>query len=186
MGVNSFDATMVAGNSAAANEDALIYDVMAAFYTACGSFIGQNYGARQKDRVRRSYLISMAYSFGIGTAMGLAILAVGPSFLSLFTEDPAVVDAGMKRLTIMSLSYGTSAFMDCTIAASRGLGKSLVPTIIVILGSCVFRIAWIYTVFAYFQTVPSLYLLYIFSWIITAVAEIAYFFFICRKQLQEL
>lgn len=65
------------GNSAAANEDALIYDVMAAFYTACGSFIGQNYGARQKDRVRRSYLISMAYSFGIGTAMGLAILAVG-------------------------------------------------------------------------------------------------------------
>ena len=76
--------------------------------------------------------------------------------------------------------------MDCTIAASRGLGKSLVPTIIVILGSCVFRIAWIYTVFAYFQTVPSLYLLYIFSWIITAVAEIAYFFFICRKQLQEL
>ena len=186
MGVNSFDATMVAGNSAAANEDALIYDVMAAFYTACGSFIGQNYGARQKDRVRRSYLISMAYSFGIGTAMGLAILAVGPSFLSLFTEDPAVVDAGMKRLTIMSLSYGTSAFMDCTIAASRGLGKSLVPTIIVILGSCVFRIAWIYTVFAYFQTVPSLYLLYIFSWIITAVAEIAYFFFICRKQLREL
>lgn len=186
MGVNSFDATMVAGNSAAANEDALIYDVMAAFYTACGSFIGQNYGARQKDRVRRSYLISMAYSFGIGTAMGLAILAVGPSFLSLFTEDPAVVDAGMKRLTIMSLSYGTSAFMDCTIAASRGLGKSLVPTIIVILGSCVFRIAWIYTVFAYFQTVPSLYLLYIFSWIITAVAEIAYFSFTCRKQLREL
>lgn len=118
--------------------------------------------------------------------MGLAILAVGPSFLSLFTEDPAVVDAGMKRLTIMSLSYGTSAFMDCTIAASRGLGKSLVPTIIVILGSCVFRIAWIYTVFAYFQTVPSLYLLYIFSWIITAVAEITYFFFICRKQLREL
>ena len=186
MGVNSFDATMVAGNSAAANEDALIYDVMAAFYTACGSFIGQNYGARQKDRVRRSYLISMAYSFGIGTIMGLAILSVGPSFLSLFTEDPAVVDAGMKRLTIMSLSYGTSAFMDCTIAASRGLGRSLVPTIIVILGSCVFRIAWIYTVFAYFQTVPSLYLLYIFSWVITAVAEIAYFSFTCRKQLREL
>ena len=65
--------------------------------------------------------------------------------------------------------------MDCTIAACRGIGKSLVPTIIVIIGSCAFRVAWIYTVFAYFRTIPSLYLLYIFSWTITAIAEIIYF-----------
>lgn len=75
----------------------------------------------------------------------------------------------------MSFSYAISAFMDCTIAACRGIGKSLVPTIIVIIGSCAFRVAWIYTVFAYFRTIPSLYLLYIFSWTITAIAEIIYF-----------
>ena len=68
-----------------------------------------------------------------------------------------------------------SAFMDCTIAACRGIGKSLAPTVIVILGSCVFRVAWIYTVFAHFRTIPSLYLLYIFSWTITAIAEIVCF-----------
>lgn len=95
---------MVVGNSAAANEDGLVYDVMTAFYTACGSFIGQNYGAR-----------------------------------------------------------------------NGGL-----------LGSCLFRIAWIYTVFAYFRTVPSLYLLYIFSWIITAVAEIAYFIRVYCRQTVDL
>ena len=65
--------------------------------------------------------------------------------------------------------------MDCTIAASRGLGKSVVPMIIVIMGSCVFRVAWVYTVFAYFRTITSLYLLYIFSWTITGVAEALYF-----------
>ena len=65
--------------------------------------------------------------------------------------------------------------MDNTIAASRGIGKSLVPTIIVIMGSCVFRVVWVYTVFAYFHTIDSLYLLYVFSWTITAAAEIAYF-----------
>ena len=74
-----------------------------------------------------------------------------------------------------------SAFMDCTIAASRGIGKSLMPTIVVILGSCVFRVIWVYTVFAYFQTIPSLYLLYAFSWTITAAAEIWYFFHSYRK-----
>lgn len=180
-GVNSFSATMVEGNSAAANADGLVYDVMAAFYTAGSSFIGQNYGARKKDRIFKSYLVSLAYSFGIGLVLGLLLVAFGPAFLSLFTNDTAVVEAGMKRLTIMGFSYSVSAFMDATIAASRGLGKSLVPTFIVIMGSCVFRILWVYTVFAYFGTITSLYLLYVFSWSITAVAEIIYFRRIYKK-----
>ena len=186
VGVNSFSATYVSANSAAANADGLVYDVMAAFYTACGSFIGQNYGAGKKKRILHSYLISLAYSFCIGTAMGLTICYFGEAFLSFFTDDAAVVEAGMIRLTIMSFSYGFSAFMDSAIAASRGLGKGLVPTIIIIMGSCVFRIIWIYTVFAYFGTITSLYLLYICSWTITAVAEIIYFVYVYKKELKYL
>lgn len=186
MGVNSFSAVMVAGNSAAANADSLVYDVMAAFYTACGSFIGQNYGAKQKKRVLQSYFISLAYSFGIGTVMGLTLVCLGPHFLALFTRDSAVIEAGMQRLLIMGFSYGVSAFMDSTIAASRGLGESVVPTIIVILGSCVFRIIWIYTVFAYFGTITSIYLLYVFSWGITAFLEILYFIKIYKQKMQQI
>ena len=183
MGVNSFDATMVAGNSAAINADAMVYDVMAAFYTACGSFMGQNYGAGKKKRVRNSYLISLAYSFGIGLILGVSLVIFGRSFLSLFTRDAAVMDAGMYRLTIMGFSYCISAFMDCTIAAARAMGKSIAPMFIVIMGSCVFRVIWVYTVFAYFHTIPSLYLLYVFSWSITAVAEILYFIRIYKQKM---
>lgn len=183
VGVNSFSATMVAGNSAAANADAIVYGVMMAFYTACGSFMGQNYGAQKKERIRKSYLISLGYAFGSGLLLGLALTAFGPMFLGLFTRDEEVIRAGMHRLVIMGFSYGFSAFMDCTIAASRALGKSLVPTVIVIMGSCVFRIIWVYTVFAYFQTISSLYLLYIFSWAITAVAEILYFIRVYKKEI---
>lgn len=182
-GVNSFDATMVAGNSAAANADAIVYDVMAAFYTACGSFIGQNYGAQKKERVRKSYYISLAYSFFTGLILGLMLVLCGRHFLALFTKEQAVVEAGMMRLTIMGVSYCISAFMDCSIAAARGLGKSLVPTIIVIMGSCVFRIIWVYTVFAYFGTISSLYMLYAFSWTITGIAEILYFRCVYKKQM---
>lgn len=182
-GVNSFDATMVAGNSAAANADGLVYDVMAAFYTACSSFIGQNYGARNKDRVRKTFLITLTYSFGAGAVIGLVLELFGRQFLGLFTSEAAVIDAGMNRLVIMGFSYAISAFMDNAIAASRGLGKSVVPTIIVIMGSCVFRIIWVYTVFAYFRTVPSLYLLYIFSWSITAMVEMLYFRKVYRSQM---
>lgn len=80
-----------------------------------------------------------------------------------------------------NILYNYSAFMDCTIAASRGIGKSIVPTIIVIMGSCVFRVIWVYTIFAYFGTIASLYLLYAFSWSITAIAEIIYFKVCFRK-----
>lgn len=185
-GVNRFSATMVAGNAAAANADTLVYDVMGAFYIACSSFIGQNFGAGKKERVRKTYFISLTYSFGAGAVLGLLLVIFGHGFLSLFTKESQVVDAGMHRLLIMSFSYAFSAFMDCTIAASKGLGKVLWPTVIVIMGSCVFRVIWIYTVFAYFGTIQSLYLLYIFSWGITAIAEILYFKYIFRKCVTEL
>lgn len=181
--VNSFSTTMVEGNSAAANADALVYDVMTAFYTACASFIGQNYGAGKRERVMKSYQISLLYSFGIGAVMGLGLILFGRQFLALFTTEDAVVSAGMKRLTIMGFSYAFSAFMDCTIAAARGLGRTVVPMIIVISGSCVFRVIWVYTIFAYFGTITSLYLLYIFSWSITAAAEIVYFIRCYRRQV---
>lgn len=183
VGVNSFSATMVAGNSAAANADAVVYGVMMSFYTACGTFMGHNYGAGKKERIRKSYLVSLGYSFGVGMLLGILLVIFGKPFLGLFTSDPAVVEAGMHRLVIMGFSYGFSAFMDCTIAASRALGKSLAPTVIVLLGSCAFRIVWVYTVFAHFRTIPSLYLLYIFSWGITAAAEILYFVRIYKRQI---
>ena len=184
-GVNSFDSLMVKGNSAAANADNLIYDCMAAFYMACASFMSQNYGAGKPDRVKKSYFIALGYSFGVGLLLGSSLFVFGREFLALFTTEPAVIDAGMKRVGVMGLAYCISAFMDCTIAASRGLGKTVVPTVIVILGSCVFRVIWVYTIFAHFHTIPSLYLLYPCSWMLTALAEIVYFVH-CYKQAMKI
>ncbi len=174
-GVNSFDTVVVEGNSAASNADTLIFNMMSAFYTACSTFMGQNLGAGNTKRMLKSYYVCLLYSFLTGAVMGLLMIFFGREFLALFTNEPEVVEAGMERLQIMGFSFGVGAFMDCSIAASRGIGKSLGPTVIVILGSCVFRVIWVYTVFAYFHTIPSLYLLYIFSWTITSVAEIIYF-----------
>ncbi|MBR0463192.1 MAG: MATE family efflux transporter [Clostridia bacterium] len=185
-GVNTFDAVTVEGNAAAANADALVYDVMAAVYTACSSFMSRNFGARRRERVIRSYVICLGLSFGIAAAMSAALVLFGRGFLSLFTKDAAVAEAGLIRLRVMGCSYAFSALMDCSIAASRGLGKSFVPTVIVILGSCVFRVIWVFTVFAHFHTILSLYLLYIFSWAITGAAELICFLKYYRERMHEL
>lgn len=180
-GVNHFDAMTVSGNSAAANADAINFNVQAAIHTGCASFISRNRGAGDHSRMMKSYVVSLTYSFAAGAILGGLLMLFGHGFLSLFANDEAVISAGMERIYIMGWSYPIAAFMDCTIAAARGIGKTVVPTIMVIMGSCVFRVAWVYTIFAYFQTITSLYLLYSFSWAITAAAEMAYFLTVSRK-----
>jgi len=173
--VNTFDEVMVDGNSAAANFDSIVYDVMAAFYMAGASFVGQNFGAHNKRRILYSYLISMLYAFAIAAVFGAVLFFFGKGCLRIFTQEDEVIEMGMKRVMIMAPSYCVSAFMDATIAACRGIGKTVAPIVFEIIGVCVFRVAWVYTVFAYFKTIPSLYLLYVFSWVITAAGEIIYF-----------
>ena len=157
---------------------------MAAGSRAGSSCMSQHDGAGQRERVKKSYLLCLGLSFGIAAVMSAVLVIFGRSFLSLFTKDAEVVEAGLMRLRVMGCSYAFSALMDCTIAASRGLGRSMVPTVIVILGSCVFRVIWVFTVFAYFHTILSLYLLYIFSWTITGIAELVYFIHCYREKMQ--
>ena len=179
--VNSFDHITVEGNSAAMNADAVIYDMMAAFYTACSSFIAQNYGAGNKDRIRKTYLITTFYSFMVGFVLGGLLFVFKTQFLFLFTSDQQVIQQGAIRISVMAFSYCVSALMDNATAGARGLGKTLVPTVAIIFGSVVYRVLWIITVFAHFHTLQSLYLLYVTAWTFTAIIGNTYFVGLYKK-----
>lgn len=185
-GVNRIPAAgVVQGNAASSNFDPVNYNIMNAFYTAGASFIGQNYGAGNKKRVFHSYLISMFYAFAVSFLLGTFIFFAGEQFMSLFVdlkrpESADIILQGCNRFKVMAFSYCISAFMDGTIAACRGLGKTIVPSIFVFLGSCVFRIIWVRFIFDG-SSIQSLYLLYVFSWTITAVMEMVYFASLYRK-----
>lgn len=182
--VNTFDHVVVEGNSAAVNADSIVFDMMSAFYTATTSFVAQNYGAGNKKRIMKVYGITTAYSFGLGLVLGALLFFFRVPFLSLFTTDPDVLHYGSIRLSVMGFSYCISAFMDNAAGAARGIGKSIAPTIIVISGAVILRIAWIYTIFAWFGTLPSLYLLYACSWCVTSIIGNLYFFH-CYRRLSE-
>lgn len=169
--VNTFDHVVVEGNSAAMNFDSVVYEMMAAFYVACTSFIAQNYGAGNKENVKKSYLITTAYSFGLAAVLGAFIHIFRFPLLFIFTNDADVVEAGAIRLGILSITYCLSAFMDNATAACRGLGETFVPTVGIILGTIVFRVVWIYTVFAYFGTLESIYILYGCAFVLTSIFE---------------
>ena len=183
--VNSFDHVVVEGNSAAANADNIVYDMMAAFYTACTSFIAQNLGARKRDRIKKAYLVTQMYSFLIGAVLGALLVVFRTQFLSLFTSDPDVLHYGSIRLGIMGCSYFISAFMDNAAAGARGLGRSVIPTIIVIMGSVVFRIIWLFTVFKAFHTYDMLLMVYPVSWLITGTSVLIAYFIIRKREFKK-
>lgn len=184
--VNSFDAAMVAGNAATMNGDNLVYNIMSAFYTAGATFIGQNLGAHKKKRILLSYFISLGYATATGVVLGILLYIFGHQFLSLFAKDQTVIDFAMQKFRIMTFSFGISALMDAAIAASRGLHKTFIPSVIVFLGSCLLRVVWVFTIFAHFRTVESLFLLYPFSWLITGIFETLYFAFAYKKECRQM
>ena len=123
------------------------------------------------------------YLLGVssGAGLGVALFIFQRPFLLLFTSDDAVIHYGQIRIGVMAFVYCVSAFMDNATAAARGIGKSVMPTIIVVMGSVVFRIIWLLTVFAYFKTLQSLYLIYVISWTLTAIAGNIYFAYHYRR-----
>ncbi len=185
-GLNTFDAITVAGSTAAGNADNIIYNVMTAFYTACSSFVSQNFGAKKPDRILRSYFICLAYTVGLALAIGAAFLLFGEYFIAIFNADPRVLSAGMERLNVMAWSFGIASVMDCTMFAVRGLGKSLIPTIMMILGVGAFRVVWMLFVFPQFGTLAALYTLYPVSWGITAVLQLIYFTVVYKTETKKL
>ena len=185
-GLNSFDAVTVAGSTAAGNADNIAYNVMMAFYTAASSFISQNFGAKKPKRILHSYLICQGYSFGIGLILGGGFSVFGEAFISIFTTEPAVIAAGMERLRVMALAFMLSAVMDCTTYAVRGLGRSLIPTAIMLLGVGLFRVVWVLFIFPLHHTLGMLYALYPVSWGLTAAMEVVCFLVVYHKESKKL
>lgn len=184
--INTQSAAVVSGNAAAANADALIYAVLQGFYMANASFMSQNYGARNRKRVMKTYYITTIYSLITGIVGGALMVIFAREFMSLFATEEAVIEAGAVRLTVMGYASAVAVFMDNTIPASRALGKSVIPMILVMLGTCVFRVTWVYTIYAHYGTLVSLYLLYPASFAVSGIAEVIYFAHCCRKLVKPL
>lgn len=187
--VNSFGADTMAGNSACSNIEGFVYVIMNAFHHTALSFTSQNYGAKNFERIKKVCFNCMILVIACGMGAGLLAYGFGPSLLSLYansTDRDVVVHYGMIRMQIIMLTYFTCGTMDCMVGCIRGLGYSVMPTIVSLLGACGFRILWIFTVFASLRSLECLYMSYPISWVITTTAHIICFSIIFRKTRMRL
>ena len=183
--INSFGSVAMEGNTAAGNLEGFIYNVMNAFYHTSLTFTGQNVGARKPERIPRIALTCIALSMAISlTLSGLMYLFREP-LLAIYRPDaPEAVAYGSLRMSIIVLTYFLCGIMEVFTGSLRGMGASLTPMLISLVGACVTRVIWIYTVFAAVPTLQVLYSCYPVSWLFTILMQIVAFFVI-RHNLQK-
>lgn len=181
--INTFGATIVAGNSAASNIEGFVYMAMNAFSQAIVAFTSQNVGAGKYKRINKILLITQLCVLVVGGVMGNAVYLFGEPLLGLYTDSPVVVAAGMKRLSVICTTYALCGMMDVMVGSLRGLGYSVMPMIVSLLGACVFRMAWISVLFMseQFHTIETVYYAYPVSWTVTLATHIICFTTVRRK-----
>ena len=184
--VNSFGAVTVAGNSAAANIEGFVYVAMNAFYQTSISFVSQNYGAGKYERLNRIVICAQLSVFAVGFLLGNLAVVFGRPLLSLYTSNDVVIEAGMRRLYVISRTYALCGMMDVMVGALRGLGHAILPMIVSMIGACGLRLLWIFTFFQMeeFHSVFSLYMTYPVSWILTGGTHMICYLLI-RKRMQK-
>lgn len=185
--INSFGAVVVAGNSAASNIEGFIYMGMNAFYQATISFTSQNYGARQYKRIHRILLVGELYVIMVGVVFGNLAVFFGESLLEIYTKSHEAMAAGMLRLSMICAPYALCGMMDVLVGALRGIGYSIMPMIVSLIGACGLRLLWIATVFQMpeYHTQQTIYMSYPITWTITMLVHAICFGLAYKKIMKK-
>ncbi|MBR4224978.1 MAG: MATE family efflux transporter, partial [Oscillospiraceae bacterium] len=141
---------------------------MNSFYQSSISFVSQNYGAGKYDRIDKSAITALCCVTVTGVVLGNLAVIFARHLLSIYSSDPAVIDAGVVRMSVIMRTYALCGMMDVMVGALRGVGRSALPMIVSFIGVCGFRLLWIFTVFRIpqFHRVQTIYLSYPISWAI--------------------
>ena len=180
--INSFGPIAIAGNSAAQNLEGFLNVIVASFSQAGVAFVGQHVGAGKYERINKIVITLQVCVFTVGVVLGNLLYAFSGTLLYLYTTSSEVVAAGMVRMTYACRFYFFFGMMDSMVSVMRGLGKSVMPMVVALLGVCAFRIAWIAVLFSneLFRTIETIYVAYPVSWSLTFVAHTICFLIIRR------
>lgn len=184
--VNSFGAIAVAGNTATCNLEGFIYNSMNSYHQTALSFTGQNMGAKKIKRVWKTLAICLLCVSATGLGMGFGAFALGRQLLGIYSKEEAVIAFGLRRMAIIFPTYFLCGVMDVAVGSLRGMGFSIMPMTVSLLGACGFRIIWIMTVFAANHTPEVLYISYPLSWLITFLVHMICVLAIARPKFRNM
>ena len=183
--VNSFGSVAMAGYTAANNIFGFLYASANSVSQACMSFTSQNYGVGKWKRMDRVLVDCMILTTGVMLALGGGAYVFGHQLLGIYTSDAEVIQCGMEILLYTTVTYFLCGLMDLFPGSMRGMGYSLVPMIISVIGTVGLRIVWIGWIFPAHRSLDVLFISYPASWILTIIMQVICFYFVRRRVHQK-
>lgn len=182
--INSFGSDAVAGSAAAQNLEFIAYFVINAFVQAAVTFTSQNYGAGDLKRCNEVFRWCMLFGVGCALAVDICFALLRYQLIGLFATEPEVIRFAVLRVLSVCLFNFLANSYEITSGVLRGLGYSILPTVLTVIGSCVFRIIWVFTLFRAVGSFQSLIIVYPVSWIFTGTMVIIAYA-IVRHRMQK-
>lgn len=183
--VNSFGSVVMAGNTAAVTLEGFVDTSILAIYQTTLNFTSQNVGAKKYSRIGKIFSSSLIMSVFTGVVFGGGTYIFAEKLLKICITTEEAISYGAIRLGIVSVSYPLCGIMDVGASILRGMGYSILPTIVVLIGACIFRVVWILTVFREYHSLVILYLSYPISWALTSIILIGCYFFLKRRFVEK-
>ncbi len=170
---------VVAGNTAALNIEGFIYTAMYAMHVTAVTAAGQNIGAKKYNRLNAVLRNCIIIVTVMGAVLGSLAYLCGRPLLSIYLKSGSpAIEYGLTRLSIIGFSYALCGIMDTVVGFTRGMGNTLLPMIVSVVGVCGIRIVWIYTVFAANKTLETLFYSYPATWIVTGAIQLVLCFIV--------
>ena len=183
--INLFGSDCVAGNSAALNLEYICYFTVYAFCQALMTFISQNYAAGLYDRCRRTTGIAFVSAIGFTAIISVCFYLLRYPLLSFFTHDPDVLKFAVIMMLFIALLEPMTALYEVPGASLRGIGHSLMPTLITLMGSCILRIIYMHIMMHRFTAFYQVVMIYPISWAITGASMIILYFRVTKKAYKK-
>ena len=167
--INTFGSFAIAGITAGGTLEMLSYVSQGAIGQAVVSFVGQNYGAKNFDRIKRTVIICLVLAIGSTVFVSVNLLIFGKELLSIFNSNPEVIGYGLRRFWCTLPLLFVCASMEVMTGALRGMGHSVAPTAITLFCVCALRVIWLYTMFVWFPTLEMILLSYPVTWVFNVI-----------------
>ena len=185
--INTLGPAATAGNFSACQIEGVMYVIQLAMYQTAMAFAGQNFGARKYDRVLRSVLISAMLMCAVIMTLSVFDLVFGRQLLGIITTDAKVVEQAMTRLYMTLPGYFLLGLMDTSTGGLRGIGVSVRPAVVMLLGACGFRIVWVKTTFPLerFHSLWGLFISYPVSWGLVVLINGGMFLYLVSRLMKK-
>ena len=183
--INSFGKIAMAAYGTYAKLEGFAFLPITSFTMALTTYTSQNLGAKQYRRVDGILVRCMILVILIGVVLGQGAYRLGDPLLHIYSQDPEVIAYGIQRFSVVSVTYFLCGMMDVGSGVVRGLGYSIMPMLVSMVGACVFRVIWIFTVFRMYHTLFTLYVSYPISWVLTVIAHMICYLIVRRRMFPE-